>query len=106
MTYESPKRNTVLLWVLVFVAGAYLVWQFNWPWYSGNRRFDGAIGIVLGLFICSRPAANGVDLFFQDRLAFRQLVSTFDGLTWFMLNTLVMIVGWFVISVGASRLTV
>ena len=67
---------------------------------------DGATGIILGLFICSRPAANGIDLFFQDRLALRQLVSTMDGVTWFLLNTIVMIVGWLVISVGASRLTV
>lgn len=105
MTYDPPKRNKTFLCFLVLVAGTYLLWQVNWPWYSGNSRIDGAAGIILGLFICSRPAANGIDLFFSDRLAFRQLVSTTDGFTWFLLNGLVMLVGWLVISVGASRLT-
>ena len=104
MTYERTRRNSLLLWTLVLISATYLAWQYNWPAYTGDDSLDGIVGIVLGLFICSRPAANGIDLLFTERGALSQLVSTAEGLVWFLLNSLVMLMGWFVISIGASRL--
>jgi hypothetical protein len=104
MTYERARRNSLLLWTLAFVSAAYLAWQYTWPAYTGGDTLDGIVGIVLGLYICSRPAANGIDLLFTERGAFGQLVSSVGGLAWFLLNSIVMLMGWFVISVGASRL--
>ena len=86
-------------------ASAYLLWQYYWPYSSGNAGFDGMVGVVLGLFICSRPAANGIDLIFVERGAFKRILKQRYGVAWFLLNGLVMLVGWFVISVGAARLT-
>lgn len=86
-------------------AGAYLLWQYYWPYSSGNAVLDGMTGVVLGLFICSRPAANGIDLLFVERGAFKRVLRQRAGVAWFLLNALVMLVGWFVISVGAARLT-
>ena len=59
---------------------------------------------MLGLYICSRPAANGIDLFFAERGTVRRIFSRTQGLEWVFLNTAVMIVGWVVILTAASRL--
>jgi hypothetical protein len=67
---------------------------------TGLPRLDGIIGVLLGLFICSRPAANYLDLLFSrgrtssDRFLFG----------WLALNGLVIFVGWIVITIGATRL--
>jgi len=102
---DRIQRNSALLWSLMVPASAYLFWQHNWPYSSGNAVFDGMVGVVLGLFICSRPAANGIDLIFIERGAFKRILRQRAGVAWFLLNGLVMLVGWFVISVGAARLT-
>jgi hypothetical protein len=103
--YDRVERNSTLLCALMLPAAAYLAWQYYWPWFSGNDRLDGIAGVVLGLFICSRPAANGIDLIFVERGAFKRVFSNSDGMLWFLLNGLVLLIGWFVTSVGASRLT-
>jgi hypothetical protein len=105
MHVEGVQRNSVLLWSLFVPATAYLFWQYYWPYSSGNSIMDGMVGIVLGLFICSRPAANGIDLLFVERGAFKRIAKQRYGFAWFLLNGLVMVLGWFVISVGAARFT-
>jgi hypothetical protein len=105
LTFDRIHRNSALLWSLMIPASAYLFWQYNWPYSSGNSVLDGMVGVVLGLFICSRPAANGIDLIFVERGAFKRVLRQRSGVAWFLLNGLVMLVGWFVISVGAARLT-
>jgi hypothetical protein len=104
MTFERVKQSTPLLWALIVPAAAYLAWQYYWPWFTGDDLVDGMTGILLGLFICSRPAANGIDLLFLERGAFKRIVSNRSGFAWFLLNSLVMVLGWLVISVGAARL--
>jgi hypothetical protein len=105
MQLDRIQRNSVLLWSLLVPAAAYLAWQYYWPYSSGNAGMDGMVGVVLGLFICSRPAANGIDLLFIERGAFKRVVKQRAGIAWVLLNGLVMLAGWFVISVGAARLT-
>jgi hypothetical protein len=105
MTFERVKNNSPFLWALIVVAGAYLAWQYYWPSFTGDDLFDGISGVVLGLFICSRPASNGIDLLFQERGAFKRAMSDGSSFAWVLLNGLVMLIGWFVITVGAARLT-
>ena len=105
LNLDRIQRNSALLWSLLIPAGAYLAWQYYWPYSSGSGVLDGMVGVVLGLFICSRPAANGIDFIFLERGTFRRIVKERAGVAWFLLNGLVMLVGWFVISVGAARLT-
>ena len=54
------------------------------------------IGITLGLYICSRPAANGIDLFFAERGTLRRIFTRGTGLEWILLNAAVMIAGMLV----------
>jgi hypothetical protein len=105
MTLERYRRNTPLLLALLVAAGGYLAWQYFAPTRGGGDTVDGSIGVLLGLFICARPAANGVDLFFFERGGLRRAFSGWAGLEWLALNLLVMFAGWIVIVVGAARFT-
>jgi hypothetical protein len=60
--------------------------------------------VALGLYICSHPAANAIDLFFLDRAGLRQFSSAWSGIGWLALNGLVVLVGWLVIVGGTTRL--
>jgi hypothetical protein len=93
------------MWALLVPAFAYLVWMTYWPMLTGMRLLDGGVGVCLGLYICSRPAANAIDLFFVPRGTFRRMTSNRSAITWLLLNALIMFVGWLVIVVGASRFT-
>jgi hypothetical protein len=95
MQLDGVQRNSVLLWSLSSPPRRISRGEY-WPCSSGNSIMDGMVGIVLGLFICSRPAANGIDLLFVERGAFKRVVKQRAGIAWFLLNGLVMAVGWFV----------
>jgi hypothetical protein len=65
---------------------------------------DGSLGVILGLYICSHPAANAVDMLFFERYNLRQISSEWSGVGWLALNALVLLAGWMVIFIGLTRL--
>jgi hypothetical protein len=71
---------------------------------TGRSTVDGTIGVVLGLFVCSQPAANAVDALFYDRFGFTESLSGWAGRSWLALNVLVFMVGWSVITMGTTQL--
>jgi hypothetical protein len=97
--------NSDILSVLLVPASGYLAWQYFLPFATGQYRVDGIVGVLLGLYICSYPAANGIDLIFAERGGLRRAFSRQSGFMWLALNAIVMIVGWFLIVIGASRFT-
>jgi len=99
------RPNTTRMWTLLLPAVVYLALTANLPTLTGTALIDGSIGVVLGLYICSHPAANGIDLFFLQRGAVRQIASGWSGAGWLLLNALVMVVGWLVIVFGAAQFT-
>ena len=104
----SPDRyneNTTVLLTLLLPATAYLAWQSFAGALTQNDLLDGSVGVILGLYICSHPAANGIDLLFYERGRFRRLVSEKSGAGWLLLNALIMFVGWIVIVFGVARFT-
>jgi EamA domain-containing membrane protein RarD len=103
MAQEIYHQRTARMWALLASAAAYLVWVGLFPAYTFGLLVDGSVGIVLGLYICSQPAANGIDLMFVQRGTFRRVMRQSDGIEWLMLNALVMLIGWFVIVLGAAR---
>ena len=105
MTRDRYQHNTALLLSLLAPALAYLLWQRFAPALTGIATVDGSVGVLLGLYICSRPAANGMDLIFFERGGLRRALSGWSGVCWLGLNALVMFVGWVVIVVGAARFT-
>ena len=92
------------MWCLVLLATAYLLVPRLVGSLTGQSLFDGIIGVVLGLYICSQPAANAIDVLFFERDFLRQVSSEWSGIGWVALNLLVVLVGWLVLVSGTTRL--
>ncbi|MCC7107083.1 MAG: hypothetical protein IT307_18280 [Chloroflexi bacterium] len=104
MRPEQPGRSSTLLWWLLLLAAVYAGWLDLLYTMTGSSLFDGSIGVALGLFICSRPAANIVDLMFCERGFASRLAAEWSVVLWLLLNLLVFVVGWLVLLIGAARL--
>jgi hypothetical protein len=100
---DGRNTGTRALWMLILLGLLYLGLLLVEPELSGSSLLGGSIGVVLGLFICSRPAGNAVDMLFYERGALRRLTSGWAGIGWLALNLLVLFVGWLVIVSGAMR---
>jgi hypothetical protein len=104
MMQKEHQRKVGVLCGLILMAMAYgglLLWLRT---FTGNPLMDGVIGIVLGLYICSHPAANAVDLLFFQRYSLQQFISGWSGLGWLALNLLALLMGWLMIATAAARL--
>jgi hypothetical protein len=100
---EQPRgRNYKMLGAVVVLAMVYIGWMITQRTITNLPLLDGIIGILLGLFICSRPAANMLDLLFTRRG--QAAPSEWSSIGWLALNGLVLFVGWLVITIGATRL--
>ncbi len=95
-------RRTKALWLMALLAIAYAGALRYVPIGTGQDTAAGAIGVVLGLYVCSHPAANAVDALF-DRDVFSYL-GTPEGIGWLALNLLVTLAGMAAICLGAMRL--
>jgi hypothetical protein len=96
-----------MLGTLVLAAGAYIGGLALFGTLTGLIRLDASIGVLLGLYICSYPAANGMDLLLFTRPEAREeITDTPAGRFWLVLNILALLAGWAVIFVGAMRFVV
>jgi hypothetical protein len=93
-----------ILWSLILLGILYGSLLHFLHTLTGRDELDGILGVLLGLYICSHPAANAIDLLFFDRAALRRLSSDWTGIRWFALNLLVFVCGWVVIFLGTTRL--
>ena len=107
---QSDHRSTLILtrylmlWALILAAVAYAAIFHYALNLTGSVRMDGVIGIMLGLYICSHPAANFLDLFLFSGRSAPKFESIWSALLWFAFNALVMAAGWFDIFIGATKL--
>jgi len=92
-----------MLWVLVLLGIAYSSVLYYRGTLTGTNNVDGIIGVLLGLYICSHPAANLVDMLFFRRGARRQFSSRQLTVVWLALNMIVLLIGWIVIFCGTTR---
>jgi hypothetical protein len=100
----QQRRATKKLWAMIVLAAVYATVLHYVPTLTGVQLLDGGITVLFGLYICSQPAANAVDMLFYQRSAVRPHSSTRDGLGWLALNMLALLVGWVVIVIGATQL--
>ena len=105
MDHDHYRRKTKLLWVLILIAAVYSLWFNQRHRLTGNPMVDGTLSVVLGLYICSRPAGNAIDLLFFERAAPRRIVSEWSSIKWLALNILTLLLGWIVIYLGTAHLT-
>ena len=99
----KSHSNTGVLWGLLLLALAYVILLYFFRTLTADDIADGVIGVLLGLYICSHPAANSIDLLFFHRDALEQAVSEWSGIGWLVLNVLVMLAGWLVIWIGTLK---
>jgi hypothetical protein len=104
MDRSELQRNTRYLWILFGVALVYIGLMRGLPTLTGIDLLDGSIGVLLGLYICSHPAANAIRLLFYQPQLLHELRREPPGIRWLALNVLVLFVGWLVITVGVHRL--
>jgi hypothetical protein len=64
---------------------------------------DGSIGLALGLYLCSHPAANAVDVLLFERDTMSR-ISEWPVVRWLALNLLVLLTGRMVVFIGLRRL--
>ncbi len=101
----TPLRiRYVPLCALVLAAVAYAVISHHATSLTGSIRMDGVIGVLLGLYICSHPAANFLDMILFGGCSAPKFSSMRSALLWLAINLLVMAAGWFDIFIGATKL--
>jgi hypothetical protein len=105
MERDQYQRKTGLLCVAIAVAAAYSFWFHQRQVLTGNPTVDGTFSVLLGLYICSRPAANAIDLFFFERSPFHRVIKEWSSIRWLALNILTLLMGWMVIYLGTAHLT-
>ena len=105
MDGQRLRRNTKVLWAMVVLAIVYSGTIYYWFGSVSRDWLVGSLGVLLGLYICSHPAANAVDLIFFERGAIRRFTKQPAWLGWLALNLLVLLAGWTVILIGTTYLT-
>ena len=91
------------LWALILVALIYSGLLRFLRNLTGIALLDGSIGLALGLYICSHPAANAVNMLFFERHVLRR-VSEWPVVGWLSLNLLTPLAGWMVIFLALRRI--
>jgi hypothetical protein len=101
----APQQNfnTGLLLTMVALGFLYALWLYLRPSITGSNLGDSAIGVLLGIYICSRPVSNLMDLLFTQNVRWNQLRAR-AGIMWLVMNFITTFAGWATIVLGATRM--
>lgn len=103
MKLRRRGRNSILLGGLVLFGLACILLLAAQPTLTGNYHWDGIISVLLGLYICSHPVANALDVILFGRYFWQPGASFWTEGPWWGLNALVLLIGWLVIYAGMLR---
>jgi len=104
MYQPRHRRNAGLLWTLIVIAAIYAVWICYGYGLTTMPELEAGVGVLFGLFICSRGAANLLDMILFGRILQPDASSKRSEALWVAFNLLILAVGWGVIFVGATHL--
>ena len=104
MNQELWKPKIITLSILGVLGIAYSGLLCSQHVLTGMNHLDGIIGVLLGLYICSHPAANLVDLFFYKPDIRHLFSSKRFALLWLALNVMVLLISGIVIFTGTTQL--
>jgi hypothetical protein len=99
------RRDGPVMAALTGLGVLYIAWLSYRGTLASSDRFDGTIGVLLGLFTCSYPAAHFLDLLLFHRYLGLRSQDRRSTVTWLILNGLVLTAGLVVIIVGMTRFT-
>ena len=105
MNQHRRGRNSQRLLGLILLAIAYGSLLYFRRTLTGTPTLDGAVGVILGLYICSHPAANAVDSLLFGRRGPQPVSSARSNIVWLALNLVALLAGWLVLVIGATRFT-
>jgi len=106
MDRQYRGHNIKIMSGLVLIALLYTGLVFYLQTLTGIHKLDGAIGVLLGLYISSHPAKHIVNMAFFDHSFLRWETSRRSDLLWLGLNLLILGIGWIVIVIGTTRFTI
>ena len=92
--------SIIMLLSLILVALIYNGIIYTRPAFTTARWDEGVLGVMLGLFICSRPAAYLLDLLYRSHYAGPPKLWI-----WISLNLLTLLVGVIVVFIGVMQFT-
>jgi len=104
MDQQRLGPKIIALSGLIVLGIAYSGFLYLQRTLTGVRDLDGIIGVVLGLYISSHPAAHLVEMLFYRRAIRYQFSSRRSVVLWISLNVLVLFISGIVIFVGTTRL--
>ncbi len=103
MDQINNHRDDKTMWgliLLTIVVGG--LFRFL-PSLTGNDEIDGLFGVLLGLYVCSKPATHVVDLLIFGRDIRHWITMVQSDIGWGMLNLLVIFCGLSMIVTGTMR---
>jgi hypothetical protein len=103
MAHRDYRSHAGVVAAMVVLAAAYCLVLYERRSLTGHPLVDGLIGMVLGLYICSYPAANMIDIIFYRQATRRRAVSGWSRVGWVSLNTLALLISWLMITSGVVR---
>ena len=89
---------------MLALAGLYISLHYFFEILIYSDRVDGLFGMLLGLYICSHPAANVLDILLFMKPEIREgLITSNQGRFWLLLNLLTFLAAWVVVFAGILR---
>ena len=103
MSQPRNERNSKILWGLILAAIAERLVFYIWPRITGSPEVDGLLVVFLGFYICSRAAANFLNVILYEMGTRRWASMTRPDIAWLGLNALVMLSGLMLVVAGIYR---
>jgi hypothetical protein len=91
------------MWIAVLLGIVYSSAFLSIYTLTGSTTLDGIIGVLLGLYIGSHPAARLLDMLYMQSRTRKELLSSESGMFWFAATILVLLTGIVTIVIGANR---
>ena len=103
MKQPRLEHHPTRMWVSVLFGIAYSsVFLFVYT-LTGSTTLDGIIGVLLGLYIGSHPAARLLDMLYMQSRTRYEFVSSESGIFWLAVTIMVLLAGIITIVIGANR---
>jgi hypothetical protein len=102
MNRSSLASRIGMMLILITLAVVYVGLINLRPTLTGSHRWDGIIGVMLGLYLCARAAAHLLDLIY-DRARGRAAPLGSLSLVWPLLTVLSIVIGVILIDLAAIR---